>query len=328
MDGTRISVALCTYNGTRFLSQQLESIAWQTLRPYELVACDDGSSDDTIEILRAFARSAAFPVRVFASKTLRLGCTKNFERAIRLCDGNVISLADHDDIWEPDKLELLAAAFAKDSTAGYSFSDAEVVDHQSHAVGKRMWDSVGFTPSKISRFAETNQVRLLLRRAVVTGATMIFRSDLRSIILPLSPYFVHDYWISILSSCIGRYGVAVPQPLVRYRQHDSQQIGPPESSWTRKIQRARTRELAAFKARVFGYEELIERVHKALQSGCQFPATHLELLSESLAHCTQRVVAHTEHGAKRWGKVLPEILTGRYSLYSNSWMSIVEDLCF
>jgi glycosyltransferase involved in cell wall biosynthesis len=328
MDGARISVALCTYNGARFLSEQLESIAWQSLRPYELVACDDGSNDDTLEILRTFARSSPFPVRIFNRKNIQLGCTRNFERAIRLCDGNVISLADQDDIWEPDKLALLATALAKVPDAGYSFSDAEVVDHQGRALAKRMWDSVGFTPSRISDFVETNQVRLLLRRAVATGATMIFRSDLRSSILPLSPYFVHDYWISTLSSCIGHYGVPVPQPLVRYRQHSSQQIGPPDSSWARKIKRARTRELATFKARVFGCEELIDRLEQARRAGCQFPATHLELLSESLAHCTRRVVAHTERGAKRWGKVLPEILTGRYSLYSNSWMSIVEDLCF
>src|ERR1019366_197610 len=94
----RISVALCTYNGERFLSQQLASIGKQTRLPDELVVCDDSSTDRTVAIVREFAASVSFPVRVFENQR-NLGSAANFERAIRLCDGDLIALSDQDDIW-------------------------------------------------------------------------------------------------------------------------------------------------------------------------------------------------------------------------------------
>ena len=84
----RISIALCTYNGASFLEAQLESYQTQTRLPDELIACDDGSTDATGDILAAFARRARFPMRVHANPA-RLGATKNFEQAIGLCSGDL-----------------------------------------------------------------------------------------------------------------------------------------------------------------------------------------------------------------------------------------------
>src|SRR6201999_469319 len=100
----RLSVALCTYNGERFLPQQLASMANQTRPPDELIVCDDRSSDRTIDIVREFAASAAYPVRIFENES-NLGSAANFERAIRLCEGNLIALSDQDDIWYPIRLQ-------------------------------------------------------------------------------------------------------------------------------------------------------------------------------------------------------------------------------
>ena len=93
-----LSVAMCTYNGSRHLSEQLESIGTQTRLPDELVICDDCSSDDTIRIIERFSASAPFAVRLEIN-TQNLGSTKNFEKAIRLCQGDLIALADQDDVW-------------------------------------------------------------------------------------------------------------------------------------------------------------------------------------------------------------------------------------
>jgi glycosyltransferase involved in cell wall biosynthesis len=101
---TRISVALCTYNGERFLHQQLDSIAMQTRLPDELVVCDDRSTDRTLAIVREFAASAPYPVRVFENQA-NLGFAANFEGAIRRCDGDLIALSDQDDVWYPTRLE-------------------------------------------------------------------------------------------------------------------------------------------------------------------------------------------------------------------------------
>ena len=111
--GASVSVALCTYNGTRYLKDQIDSIASQTRVPHELVVCDDCSSDDTVKILEAFASRAPFPVRLSVNPT-NLGSTKNFAQAIALCRGDIIALCDQDDVWHPAKLERLASVFAVD----------------------------------------------------------------------------------------------------------------------------------------------------------------------------------------------------------------------
>ena len=100
-----ISIALATYNGSRYIREQLDSIALQTRLPDELIISDDASTDDTLDIARDFARHVPFPVKIYKNQE-RLGSTRNFEIAILYCSGNLISLCDQDDIWYPNKLAL------------------------------------------------------------------------------------------------------------------------------------------------------------------------------------------------------------------------------
>src|SRR5215470_8302349 len=116
MRGPAISVAMCTYNGARFLAEQLGSLAAQSRLPDELVVCDDGSTDESAEIVKDFARHAPFPVRLEVNEE-NLGATKNFEKAIGLCRGEVIALSDQDDVWYPKKLELHESVFVADPSA-------------------------------------------------------------------------------------------------------------------------------------------------------------------------------------------------------------------
>src|SRR5437879_6214343 len=123
----RLSIAMCTYNGARFLKEQLDSIASQTCSPDEVIVCDDHSSDGTVQVIERFASGAPFPVKLQVNET-NLGSTKNFEKAIGLCQGEVIALADQDDVWSSIKLERLIAAFESDPNLGLVFSDAQLVD--------------------------------------------------------------------------------------------------------------------------------------------------------------------------------------------------------
>src|SRR5215217_714545 len=113
---SKFSVAMCTYNGARFVAEQLASIAAQTRPPDELVVCDDRSTDATIAYVREFARTAPFPVRIFENEK-NVGSTKNFERALELCEGDFIAFGDQDDVWLPEKLRKLEDALANESTA-------------------------------------------------------------------------------------------------------------------------------------------------------------------------------------------------------------------
>jgi len=96
----KISVAMCTYNGSRFLENQLNSIGAQEVQPFELVICDDGSTDSTVQIIEAFRETVSFPVHLHRNST-NLGSTRNFQEAIELCRGDIIALCDQDDYWLP-----------------------------------------------------------------------------------------------------------------------------------------------------------------------------------------------------------------------------------
>lgn len=323
----RISVAMCTYNGARFLSEQLESIAFQTRRPDELVIYDDKSTDQTVEVANAFARRAPFPV-VIKVNNENLGSTKNFERAVSTCTGEVIALSDQDDVWEVEKLAAIQSAFEQHPEAGYVFSDGELVDECGALLGRKLWQQVGFDNSLSSTFLSANQVSLLLRRSVVTGATMAFPSSLKKIVLPFSPHFVHDSWISLIASCTGAYGVPILGCLIRYRQHTDQQIGARKKTVAETIRSARENGGREYASRTMALQDLRDRLSLAASERRCCPADNMHAVEDKLEHCARRARAHAEHGIARWRKVLAEILTGRYARFSNSWRSVVADLCF
>ncbi len=134
----KISVAMCTYNGARYLREQLQSIAAQAEAPHELIVVDDGSNDESINIVATFADSVPFPVDVHVNAA-NLGSTKSFERVISLCSGDVIALCDQDDVWRPIKLARFAAEFARAPEVGLVFSDAEVVEQDLSPSGYSLW---------------------------------------------------------------------------------------------------------------------------------------------------------------------------------------------
>lgn len=218
-----ISVAMCTYNGARFLEEQLDSIAAQCRLPDELVVCDDGSNDGTVEIVKHFAERAVFPVR-FCRNQKTLGSTRNFENAISLCRGDLIALCDQDDIWLSEKLSRMAAILEADPSLGGVFSDADLIDEQSHLIGKRLWQVHRFGFSRAEEFDRRGAMQLLLKHDVVTGATLMCRSPLREFIVPIPEIWVHDGWIAWMLVLYSRL-TFVGERLVRYRVHPAQQLG-------------------------------------------------------------------------------------------------------
>src|ERR1044071_3033407 len=103
VDPRRFSIAMATFNGELYIREQLNSLAEQILMPYELVACDDGSSDNTVSILEEFQKEAPFPVTIYPNPR-RLGFADNFLHASTKCTGDWIAFSDQDDIWFPEKL--------------------------------------------------------------------------------------------------------------------------------------------------------------------------------------------------------------------------------
>lgn len=218
----KISIALCTYNGERFLAQQLRSIVQQTRLPDELIVCDDGSSDQTVRIARDFAASASFPVRI-SENDHNLGFVANFEQAIRLCGGDLITLCDQDDIWYPNRLERTEQEFNAHPEVGLVFSDGDLIDEQDRLQATRLWPSFGFAGKRKGQMF-AGDYTVLVKNRFVTGATVTFRRCLREICLPVGSGWLHDEWIVATSAAVSEVR-PIDSPLIRYRLHSSQQVG-------------------------------------------------------------------------------------------------------
>lgn len=312
-----LCVALCTYNGARFVAEQLESIAAQTRLPDLLVVVDDASGDETVSIVRGFAERAPFPVEVHVNES-NLGYAANFARALGLCRGGVIALCDQDDVWMPAKLERLAAALEADPEAGGAFSDALLVDSELRPLGGRLWEAVDFFPGEL-RAWNTGFDRLV-RGNVVTGATLAFRAAFRERALPLPPGVDHDAWLALVIAATSRL-VPVPEPLVLYRQHGGNQIGARRLGSAARLLRARRHGALQLRRRRLLCAAALER----LQALGGAPGERLMLLREALDHLDTRA-ALPRHRLLRVRPVLRELAAGRYARQGSGWRSAARDL--
>lgn len=315
---TDVSVALCTHQGERFLAEQLRSIAGQDLLPVELVVCDDRSTDGTAGVVARFAESAPFPVRFHVNES-RLGVAANFSRAISLCEGTVIALADQDDVWLPGKLERLVGALDRRPAVGAAFSDAELVDGSLRPLGRTMFDVTRFTPRRRQRFVAGRGLEVLLARNVVCGATLAFRSSLRDVLLPIPTTGLHDMWLSTLLCAVTEVAV-VDEPLVRYRQHGANQVGAPATGLRSKLARRRTQ--GVFGDELAHYRGMCARL-AAQPPGTVEPHT-VEILDRKVRHLEFRYgLSGHEPSA-----VVAELARGRYHRYSRGVESAGYDLFF
>ncbi len=216
------SIALCTFNGERYLPQQLSSLAAQTSLPGELVVCDDGSTDATLYILRSFAATAPFPVRVHVNQR-NLGSNRNFEQAILLCQGERIALCDQDDVWLPEKLARCERAFTANPALGLVFTDGEIIDASGQRTGSRLLPNFQFD-QQARALLQHGDMLPLVRYRFVTGATLVFRADLGRYCFPVQGEWTHDGWLAALISTMAEIQF-LDEPLVLYRTHAAQQIG-------------------------------------------------------------------------------------------------------
>ena len=203
-----VSIALCTYNGSRFLAQQLDSLLSQTHPHLEIVVVDDASTDDTVAILERYAR---LDRRIDISiNAVNVGFAQNFDRALTRCRGVFIAPCDQDDIWLPEKISALVAAIDEHPGAALAYCDSTLVDEQGTPTGQRMSDIVPMpsTDDPVA-FAFGN---------CVSGHAMLFRRELMRSVRPVPAEFFYDWWIAAVAASAGGI-VCVPRSLVLYRQH-------------------------------------------------------------------------------------------------------------
>jgi glycosyltransferase involved in cell wall biosynthesis len=317
----RLSVALCTYNGSVYLDEQLQSIVNQSRLPDEVVICDDGSTDRTVDIARQFATAAQFAVRVSVNES-NLGSTKNFEKAIRLCEGDVIVLSDQDDCWYETRLSTLERFFLSNPSVGLVFSDADLMDENSRPLGKRLWKTFGLSESRSKQIQEGRALDVLLRHNVVYGSTMAFRSELRDIVLPIPDITTHDLWISLIVSVLSEIRV-LPVPLIKYRKHSAQQRGVLYYGLRESVEKARQIGAAEFRSHAAQYAMARDRIQQR-RSGRDLKS-QIDLLDGKIRHMSMRAAIP----AARWKRlpmILRQTVNGDYFRYSEGYKSIAKDL--
>lgn len=323
MTGT-ISIAMATFNGGRFLRQQLESLAAQTRRPDELVITDDGSTDDTLAIADEFARVAPFPVRI-ARNGERLGYARNFDRAVSLCTGDVIFLCDQDDFWYPEKLATVEAYFREHPEILVVINDAELVD-----------EALAGSDSPRTQLSQLRALGLPAGREHIIGCCTAFRSAFREILCPLPDGETgHDNWLHALARRLGSRAV-IPEILQLYRRHGSStskwvgssadrlgRVDLIRTFWNRDPRpgcERRRRELAVM-------EERIRAASPGFWTAARLPVTAADLLAgidrDRAAIERRRRLLHRPRWRRFWPALL--MLTGGQYREFQGWKTFMMD---
>lgn len=220
----KISVALCTYNGEKFLKQQLESILNQKVKVDEIIVCDDVSTDSTLSILNHY--QLVFPVifKVFTQNE-NIGYVRNFEKALSLCNNEIILLCDQDDLWAENKVEKTVAYFHKNP-------EIDLVAHQlglldSIEEKKTFWELKNFGAEEKNYKSEKLLEHILTKGNVFPGMSLAMRKSFLERSLPLQKIdkiIIHDYELIIKALKENRFGI-LDEILGFYRQHENQSIG-------------------------------------------------------------------------------------------------------
>lgn len=206
-----ISIALATYNGEKYLREQMDSILNQTVKDFELVVCDDCSSDSTLQILNDYTENDA-RIKVFRNEQ-NLGFKKNFEKAISLCTGDYIALSDQDDVWTENHLQVLLENIGGNDLIG---ANAFLCNEKAEPIGIDL-----LSCSKIDFLPESKDdwFFFLLHSNIFQGAACLIKKSLvqKALSIPENVKF-HDYWFAIVAA--ANNGVAyINECILYYRQH-------------------------------------------------------------------------------------------------------------
>ncbi len=218
------SVALCTFNGEKFLKEQLDSILNQTVTIDEIIVCDDGSTDATISILNSYKEKFPEIFNIYINEE-NLRSVKNFEKAMLLCKNEIIFLSDQDDIWEKNKVEIILKNFNDNPNIDVISTSGFIINDESKIQDKiTIWD----VPFFLQERQETLDFFYIINYwgNIATGATMGIRKKILPYLtpFPLAEGFHHDEWIALIASRENKY-LHINNKLIYYRIHDQQQVG-------------------------------------------------------------------------------------------------------
>lgn len=216
----KVDILLATYNGEKYVREQIESILNQTYQNIQIIISDDCSKDGTREILKEYEQNDK--IKVFYQEK-NLGYVKNFEFLLRQVEHNLYMLSDQDDVWKKEKIEKSVEKLEKENL-DLVFGDLEVVDENLNTICKS-YNQYMHLSRKIEKYSSDYRLQYLYN--CMTGCTILSKKEYLDKILPLptnSKYMIHDYWIGLIISLNGKVGY-LKEPYILYRQHGNNQVG-------------------------------------------------------------------------------------------------------
>jgi len=222
----KVSVAMCTYNGTKYLKEQLDSILGQTLPPDEIVITDDCSSDGTADLAEQLLSESGISYKVIINEK-NSGVRVSFGNCIRACSGDVIFTADQDDVWDKEKIRLFMDEFENDESCVFVFSNGELVDADLKSLGSDVWTSLNLRRAGMRDHISQEKYRqLMMYYWAVPGTMMAFKRSFmeKAFPIPEKGGWLHDSWLAINAPAYGKV-VSIDKPLTLYRQHGKNTVG-------------------------------------------------------------------------------------------------------
>ena len=216
------SIVLCTYNGAPFISKQIESYLEQAILPKKIIISDDGSSDNTVFIIKEIFNKLNYTDYLIISGPKR-GVIHNFLSALKYADSDYIFLSDQDDIWHKDKISEFAKIAKQADKPNLVFSDATLIDENANEIAPSFFQYQGLTVKCLDDDS-------ILFRNCVQGAACAINKPLRDLviqsleIIDINKLYMHDWWIALLAKYYGSYQF-INRPLIEYRQHTKNQVG-------------------------------------------------------------------------------------------------------
>lgn len=216
----KIDILLATYNGEKFVKEQIESILNQTYENFNLIISDDASTDNTLNILEEYEKKDT-RIKVF-KKEKNKGLIDNFEFLLKNVTSDYFMFSDQDDIWKKDKIEKSINKL-KEENSGLVYTDLEIVDEKLNVIYPSYWKYKQIY-KKIIKY---NNFEALYLNNFVTGCTILAKSKYIKDILPLprnSKFVLHDYWTALIISAKDKISY-VEEPTIQYRQHKNNRVG-------------------------------------------------------------------------------------------------------
>lgn len=318
-----VSVALCTYRGEPYLAAQLDSILAQTRPPQELVVFDDASPDGTWALLESFAprvRAAGIQF-VMHRNAANVGYIANFEQALRATTGDIVFLCDQDDLWHPTKVERFAAEFERRPDLLMLHSDARLVDDQESSLNCGLFEALEVTQEELAAVHAGDMFEVLVRRNIVTGATMAVRREVFADDFTVPEGWIHDEWLAMIATSKGTTD-CLEVASIDYRQHGNNQIGMRRRGFVERLTGGGMSRLEFMTRTLLRTQTLLD---EAEAGRLKLGASKMHLLRDRLTHARFRAMPPPRIH-KRLPAILREYASGRYSRFSNGPRSAMSDL--